>query len=79
MTRRVKERHRHRQIGDAHIVAILVLVRYFTPPHVGVAEPHRELGEVADLAVDRDRTAVLLRYDLVADAQAQYPHRSAWS
>src|SRR5262245_65007798 len=30
-------------------------------------QPHRELGEVADFAVDRDGAAVLLRYDLVAD------------
>src|SRR5262245_14518579 len=32
-------------------------------------QPHREFGEVADLAVDRDGTAVLLRYNLVADRQ----------
>src|SRR6516225_4534554 len=32
-------------------------------------QPHRELGEVADFAVDRDSAAVLLRYDLVADRQ----------
>src|SRR6516164_3062834 len=32
-------------------------------------QPHRELGEVADLAVDRDRAAVLLGYDLVANRQ----------
>jgi hypothetical protein len=34
-------------------------------------QPHRELGEVADLAVDRDRAAVLLRYNLVAYRQAK--------
>jgi len=28
-------------------------------------QPHRELGEVADRAVDRDRAAVLLRHNLV--------------
>src|SRR5205814_2191233 len=32
-------------------------------------QPHRELGEVADFAVDRDRAAVLLGYDLVAYRQ----------
>ena len=32
-------------------------------------QPHGELGEVADFAIDRDGAAVLLRYDLVADRQ----------
>src|SRR6516165_10338784 len=32
-------------------------------------QPHRELGEVIDFAVDRDSAAVLLRHDLVADRQ----------
>src|SRR6516225_10239659 len=32
-------------------------------------QPHRELGEVADFAVNRDGAAVLLGYDLVADRQ----------
>src|SRR5262245_19026480 len=32
-------------------------------------QPHRELGEVADLAIESDGTAVLLRYNLVADRQ----------
>src|SRR6516225_8049575 len=32
-------------------------------------QPHRELIEVTDFAVDRDGAAVLLRYDLVADRQ----------
>src|SRR5690242_3325752 len=32
-------------------------------------QPHRELGEAADVAVDCDRAAVLLRYNLVADRQ----------
>src|SRR5215470_15770500 len=32
-------------------------------------QSHRELGEVADFAVDRDGAAVLLRHDLVADRQ----------
>src|SRR6516162_6331161 len=32
-------------------------------------QPHRELGEVTDFAIDRDGAAVLLRYDLVADRQ----------
>ena len=32
-------------------------------------QPHRELGEVTDLAIDRDRAAVLLGTDLVADRQ----------
>src|SRR6516162_11334972 len=32
-------------------------------------QPHRELGEVADFAIDHDGAAVLLRYDLVADRQ----------
>jgi len=32
-------------------------------------QPHRELGEVTDFALDRDSTTVLLRYDLVADRQ----------
>src|SRR6516225_5706565 len=32
-------------------------------------QPHRELGEVTDFAIDRDSAAVLLRYDLVADRQ----------
>ena len=34
-------------------------------------QPYRELGEVADLAIDRERTAVLLRDDLVGDRQAE--------
>src|SRR6516225_2795156 len=34
-------------------------------------QPHRELGEVADFAIDRDGAAVLLRYDLVADRQPE--------
>src|SRR6516165_9528979 len=34
-------------------------------------QPHRELGEVTDFAIDRDRAAVLLRYDLVADRQSK--------
>src|SRR6516225_7604542 len=32
-------------------------------------QPHRELGEVTEFAIDRDGAAVLLRYDLVADRQ----------
>jgi len=32
-------------------------------------QPHRELGEIADFAVDRDRAAVLLGYDLVTYRQ----------
>src|SRR6516165_10795433 len=32
-------------------------------------QPHRELGEVTDFAIDRDGAAVLLGYDLVADRQ----------
>src|SRR6516165_4958559 len=32
-------------------------------------QPHRELGEVTDFAINRDGAAVLLRYDLVADRQ----------
>src|SRR6516162_2750028 len=34
-------------------------------------QPHRELGEVTDFAIDRDGAAVLLRYDLVADRQSK--------
>src|SRR5215472_10364325 len=34
-------------------------------------QPHRKLGELTDFALDRDRTAVLLRYDVVADRQAK--------
>jgi hypothetical protein len=34
-------------------------------------QPHRELGEVADFAVDCNGAAVLLRYDLVADRQSK--------
>jgi len=34
-------------------------------------QPHRELGEVTDFAVDRDSAAVLLGYDLVADRQSK--------
>src|SRR5579864_2314617 len=34
-------------------------------------QPHRELGEVPDFAVDRDRAAVLQGHDLVADRQAK--------
>jgi hypothetical protein len=30
-------------------------------------QPHRELGKVADFAVDRDGAAMLLGYDLIAD------------
>src|SRR6516164_3382141 len=32
-------------------------------------QPHCELGEVTEFAIDRDGAAVLLRYDLVADRQ----------
>src|SRR5204862_2626689 len=35
-------------------------------------QPYRELGEVADSAIDRERAAVLLGYDLVAYRQAKY-------
>jgi hypothetical protein len=34
-------------------------------------QPHRELGEVADLTIDRDRAAVLQCHNLVADRQAE--------
>src|SRR6516164_31331 len=34
-------------------------------------QPHREFGEVADFAIDRDRAAVLLGHDLVADRQPE--------
>ncbi len=34
-------------------------------------QPHRELGEIADFAIDRDRATVLLSYDLVAYRQAK--------
>src|SRR5215467_6823724 len=34
-------------------------------------QPHRELREVTDFALDRDGAAVLLRYDLVADRQSK--------
>src|SRR4051794_3529868 len=34
-------------------------------------QPYRELGEVADFAIDRERAAVLLGYDLVAHRQAK--------
>src|SRR6516162_4410966 len=34
-------------------------------------QPHRELGEVTDFAIDRDGAAVLLGYDLVADRQSK--------
>jgi len=34
-------------------------------------QPYRELGEVADFAIDRERAAVLLGYDLVAYRQAK--------
>ena len=34
-------------------------------------QPHRELGEVADLTVDRDRAAVLQCHNLVAYRQAK--------
>jgi hypothetical protein len=30
-------------------------------------QPHRELGELAGLAVDLDRPAMLLRHNVVAD------------
>src|SRR5215475_6472313 len=42
--------------------------RHCMPPS---GQPHRELGEAADFAVDRDGAAVLLRYDLIADRQAK--------
>ena len=38
--------------------------RYPMPP---ARQPHRELSEVADFAVDRDGATVLLGHDLVAD------------
>src|SRR6516225_9293634 len=34
-------------------------------------QPHGELGEVTDFAIDRDGAAVLLSYDLVADRQSK--------
>src|SRR6516164_8254692 len=34
-------------------------------------QPHGELGEVTDFAIDRDGAAMLLRYDLVADRQSK--------
>src|SRR6516165_3365132 len=34
-------------------------------------QPHGELGELADFALDRDRAAVLQGHDLVADRQAK--------
>ena len=34
-------------------------------------QPRRELGEVTDFAIDRDRAAVLLCHDLVAYRQAK--------
>src|SRR6516164_6513344 len=34
-------------------------------------QPHCELGEVTDFAIDRDGAAVLLRYHLVADRQSK--------
>src|SRR6516162_11276052 len=40
--------------------------RHGVPP---TRQPHRELGEVAHFAVDSDRAAVLLGYDLVADRE----------
>src|SRR5262245_55683365 len=42
--------------------------RHSMPPS---RQPHRELGERANFAVDRDRAAVLLGYDLIADRQAK--------
>src|SRR5215472_8280608 len=44
-----------------------------TSPHLhrmsASRQPHRELGEVTDFAIDRDGAAVLLGDDLVADRQ----------
>jgi hypothetical protein len=34
-------------------------------------QSHRKLGEVADLAIDRDGAAVLVRHNLVTDRQAE--------
>jgi hypothetical protein len=34
-------------------------------------QPHGEFGELADFAVDRDRSAMLLGYDIEADRQAK--------
>ena len=39
---------------------------------------HRELGEVADHAVDCDGAAVLLRYDLIADRQPKPRALAGW-
>ena len=41
-------------------------------------QPHRELGEVADLAIYRDGAAVLLGYDLVADRQPKPGALAGW-
>ena len=41
-------------------------------------QPHRELGEVADFAIDRDGAAVLLGYDLVADRQPKPGALAGW-
>ena len=41
-------------------------------------QPHRELGEVADFAVDCDRAAVPLGYDLEADRQPKSGALAGW-
>ena len=41
-------------------------------------QPHRELGEVTDFAINCDGAAVLLRYDLVADRQPEPGALACW-
>jgi hypothetical protein len=41
-------------------------------------QPHRKLGKITDLAIDRDGAAVLLRYDLVADRQTKPGALAGW-
>jgi hypothetical protein len=69
-TAHVNIRHWDRQVGDTHIV--VGTEKYWCwsgssrHPISASRQPRRELGEVVDLAIDRDRAAVLLSHNLVA-------------
>jgi hypothetical protein len=49
----------------------LVLLRSSCHGTPAPRQPHHELGEVADLAIDCDRAAVLLSHNLIAYRQAE--------
>jgi len=45
---------------------------------LGARQSNRELGELADPAIDGDRAAVLLGHDVVADREAEPSPLAGW-